>query len=234
MTRISKLNPELEACLHHYGRVDMWAIKHPLVMWIPYNGTDFEIERCNTMLNVKREQLYANEAKGKYDACIALHERPYRLDAAMQYRCHMNEQQWANTLRWIWVDSENIWQNVDTWEELLKETRPCGYVSHTMKADEILVYKCLPDEVTVYRGFTQEGTPKGLSWTLSREVAIKFAQRYVKKRGRVVQMTVPKSSVLAVYLSRNEMELVIPRAGHTNYVDHVFKNPYGDLHVNFK
>jgi hypothetical protein len=47
-----------------------------------------------------------------------------------------------------------------------------------MSAKERKELKQLPDEITIYRGISEGRTAKGMSWTLDREMAIRFAKRF--------------------------------------------------------
>lgn len=79
-----------------------------------------------------------------------------------------------------------------------------------MDADELARLQELDDTVTVYRGVRSErpGSVKALSWTLSRETAQWFADRY-GKAGTVYEATIDKKHIHALFLGRNESEVIV-------------------------
>lgn len=68
----------------------------------------------------------------------------------------------------------------------------------------------LDDTVTVYRGVRSErpGSIKAMSWTLSRETAQWFANRY-GKAGTVYEAAIEKKHIHALFLGRNESEVIV-------------------------
>ena len=78
-----------------------------------------------------------------------------------------------------------------------------------MDKEELQVYEELPDLVTVYRGVTPYNAKrvKGLSWTLDRDTAEWFAHRY-RSHGQVYQAQIEKAHIHAIFLGRNEAEVI--------------------------
>jgi hypothetical protein len=66
----------------------------------------------------------------------------------------------------------------------------------------------LPDEFVIYRGHTKKNR-KGYSWTLNSEKAKWFAERFNEKSSSVAFATCSKENVIAVFLGRNEFEVVV-------------------------
>lgn len=65
----------------------------------------------------------------------------------------------------------------------------------------------LPDRRTVYRGYSQPGRGNGMSWSLSPDVARRFAFRFtVDTRGRIARREVDKGEVIAYFAGRGEQE----------------------------
>ena len=67
-----------------------------------------------------------------------------------------------------------------------------------MSPEERDVLKGLPQEFTLYRGVGQNGNSTGLSWTLSREKAVFFAQRF---RGDQLLTATAKRDDVHAYLN---------------------------------
>ncbi len=68
----------------------------------------------------------------------------------------------------------------------------------------------LEDTVTVYRGVTSLNADniRAMSWTLDKEVAEWFAHRY-KEDGTVYEAEINKKYILALFMERNESEVVV-------------------------
>ena len=68
----------------------------------------------------------------------------------------------------------------------------------------------LEDTVTVYRGVTSLNADniRAMSWALDKEVAEWFAHRY-KEEGTVYESEISKKHILALFMERNESEVVV-------------------------
>lgn len=79
-----------------------------------------------------------------------------------------------------------------------------------MEQDEYVQFKMLDDPVTVYRGVTTHNAKnvKALSWTLSRETAEWFANRFGEK-GTVYEAQIDKKHIFAVFNRRNESKVIL-------------------------
>ncbi len=81
---------------------------------------------------------------------------------------------------------------------------------------ELLALNDLPSVIKIYRGLqTPKAKKRGLSWTLSLDRARWFANRW-KKNCDVLSAEVTKEHVLAVFLGRNEQEVVVNPRGLRN------------------
>ena len=83
-----------------------------------------------------------------------------------------------------------------------------------MDEEERGLFQSLDDVVTVYRGVTSYNAQnvKALSWTLNREVAEWFAHRF-GQNGTVYEAQVKKENIYAVFLGRNEEEVIVDPHG---------------------
>lgn len=78
-----------------------------------------------------------------------------------------------------------------------------------MNEQEKKLWEQLPKEVNLFRGLqTSKSKENGLSWTLDKEKAIWFANRW-KENGKVLTVTIPKEKIFTVFLERGENEVVI-------------------------
>jgi len=71
-------------------------------------------------------------------------------------------------------------------------------------------YDALPEIIPVWRG-CEAGRERGLYWTTDRSVAEGFAEgkRFSNERPTVVQAQIPKPHVFAVFVNRQENEIVL-------------------------
>lgn len=85
-----------------------------------------------------------------------------------------------------------------------------------MVEEERRVYESLPEEVTIYRGVTSynQKKKKALSWSLSHETAVWFANRFATGTGEVWKMTVPKKRIYCYFIRRGEEEVIVNLYGY--------------------
>jgi hypothetical protein len=106
----------------------------------------------------------------------------------------------------IWTDTENGWQNIEQWRELFGSSRPSR--NFLMDEDEQFAFDNLGDKFTVYRGCQEGLNEDGISWTLKREKAQWFANRF-QDDGVILEKAVTKQDAVALFIGRNESEVVI-------------------------
>ena len=138
---------------------------------------------------------------------------PQRLDAFLDFGTKSDRDFWE-CLCMAWMTCESVTINKPVWLSLMSGQRP-GKEKWLMTKEEVSFLATLPDTVTVYRGCPVNKT-NGLSWTLSRETAIWFANRFnFKKKEKpfdqdccLIEGTVMKKHILAYLDGRNESEIV--------------------------
>ncbi len=88
---------------------------------------------------------------------------------------------------------------------------------YLMNEEEQNYLKDLPNEITIYRGMTEielQQKDFGISWTLKKEVAEFFAQKYWRNlstdqyKKTVHKLTIDKSQVIAFFNDRDEFEII--------------------------
>jgi len=192
-----KLLPELEAYVTDgpLGRF----LNHPLVQ-------DMTVDAmpgfANMRLREKKKRLAEALEKKNWSQYIYLHERPYRLDALSELLDQHEPENPDELIREAWIDSENIHQGFDTWYNLIES------YGVAMTEEDAEVYKNLPDQVTVYRGCSPLNE-EGFSWSLDKEKAQWFATRFSRNNSKVLEVTVPKSEVIAYLGGRGESEILL-------------------------
>jgi hypothetical protein len=91
-------------------------------------------------------------------------------------------------------------------------SQACSKISlaDVLSPDERSYCNALPDPVPVWRG-CEQGRERGLHWTTYRVVAERFAGglRCINPRPTLVSALIPKRHIFAVFLERQEHEIVL-------------------------
>jgi hypothetical protein len=177
-------------------------IRHPLVYQVPLwsNGS------ANRMFLQKKAEVKIALKEKAWNRFVFLHERPYRLNAFLEIQDQLTDTQYWRLLADTWIDTENAWQNRAKWRKLFDSERPSS--NYLMNETEDNAMRSLPEKVTIYRG-SSFNNEKGLSWTLSKEKAEFFAQRFAQRRGKVYEQEVSKDQILALFFGRGESEVIL-------------------------
>lgn len=189
------------------------SLKHPLVFEVIY-APGMQDGMLNERYEQKRDACACYLAEGNYSGFVWMHERPYRLDALLQVAEEIEDDaEFWELVGSIWVDTENLWQNYDEWHDVLHAER--GDRTAMMDDDERAALAALPDEVTIWRGYNADDEDDerhiGFSWSLRRDCAEWFAERFASHRGRarVLCARVRKADVVALFTGRGEDEIVV-------------------------
>lgn len=201
-----ELDPELLPYVEELE--DFRALRHPLVFFVPYS--EHINKQANLMLKTKQELLANAVSDGDAQGYVFIHERPYRLDAFREWVMNnkVKDKDYWELLASIWIDTENYWQNRDTWLEVFGAHR--RRQEFFMDRDERREYEVLPDSVTVFRGTSHLESKRGLSWTLDENKALWFAKRFAgDKEPWLVTGKVRKEDVIGLLNGRGESEIVV-------------------------
>jgi hypothetical protein len=197
-----ELDPELKETL--FTSSSMEFIGHPLI-----HDMYFEMEnhRYNTQLKMKKQHVQDCFDRKAWHQYIFIHERPYRLFAFKTIERYLENKEYWELLHSIWIDSENIYQNKKDWKKLLTSNRK--HKECFMDKKDRIFFKSLPDEIVVYRGYIRGENLKGFSYTLSKDVALFFSNRFKTGKGNIVEKVVKTRDVFAYLGGRNEEEVII-------------------------
>lgn len=199
------LHPDLVPYFETDGALGA-QLRHPLVYQVPF----FSPGSANAYYIQKKEDLITAVLNREFNRIVYLHERPYRLEAFKQIAKDLPDTKYWSLLASIWVDTENQWQHLDKWKQLLSSDRPNRHYMMSEESDRTLT--ALDDEVTIYRGCQKGLNENGLSWTLDKSVAKFFANRFGKK-GIILEKKISKKDIVAIFLSRNESEVIYEERG---------------------
>ena len=203
---------ELHDDLKNYvsaGKVFM-QLHHPLMIDIPYDKQKNAL--INASYQCKLDDLKKWAWKEQWSRYIGVYERPYRLEEFIKIDNHLIDGEYWNIAGWLWEDTENQWQNLSEWQEVLSSER--GQKECFMDQDEQKFLKSMPDEVEIYRGCFEGINDEGLSWTLDKSIAEMFSQhRHFKRKDDwesvILSQTVSKEDIFAVKLGRKESEVIL-------------------------
>jgi hypothetical protein len=194
------LHPDLVPYFENDGALGA-QVRHPLVYQVPLwsNGS------ANAYYLQKKKDLEKALAEKNFNRVVYLHERPYRLQAFIEIAPQLSDTKYWSILSGIWTDTENQWQNLEQWKELLSANRPERH--YLMDESEIQFLNSLPEFVKIYRGCVKGLNEEGLSWTVDKAKAEFFANRF-SKDGIILEKEIPKSDIIAVLLGRGESEVI--------------------------
>lgn len=158
----------------------------------------------------KLEHIAKAEAEGDWETYMYLHERAYRIDVFDRIKRRLSDQQYWETLGWLYVDQEFVYNQRAKLRRLLQSPRP--HRQFIMSEADRATFAGLPDKLTLCRGFNK-GNGLGWSWTLSEEKAIWFAHRFeeLNARPRLLVGTARKKDAIAYFGDRNEEILIDPK-----------------------
>lgn len=201
-----ELDPELAEYLaeDEHGNVHL---RHPLVYSMFHHSM---LNRAvNRSLESKRACLAEYYAEHNWRGIILAHERPYRLDALLEVASNVTDAEWWELVAYVWMDSENIRQNPDEWDAILRSDRPERHAM--MDEADHAAFDMLPAVIAVYQGCTDE-RDDGWSWSTDPHKAKWFADRFAMMESaepRLRSALVDKSDVTAYLTDRGESEILV-------------------------
>ena len=134
--------------------------------------------------------------------------KPYRMLYLSLAFPYLSKKERSEIMHEVWISVENINGNINVSQiEILKRLRKCN-PKYLMGQENFKVYENLPDIFTVYRGLQENAQEDGLSWTLSKDVAEWFANRF-DNEGEIIEKVIHKSEVIAYFSDRDEDEIVL-------------------------
>ncbi len=182
------------------------ALRHPLLYCIPYAPAYNAI--LNKTFESKKDRIASALSNSDWMTYIHMHEKPYRISAFQDIEEQVSDADYWKLMSGIWTGSENIYENIDDWCDLWSSGRSWRE-DNVMAPTDRAFLDSLPDSIEIYRGSDGEEGVQGLSWTLNRERALRFAMRFSYNEPVLAALTVHKSYIVAYYSSRGEDEVVI-------------------------
>jgi len=199
-----ELLPELKSSMVKGNFLNKGFIQHPLVIgelgFMPNSYYNKQFIR-------KKERLMEFENNNEFESYLTLIEKPFRVfyfnELVKQNRIKKFSKKYWRILSSLWTGSENIFQNKELWDELLRDKTNSHYF---MDKKDLEYFNSLPNEFMVYRGYVH--WENGYSYSLDRERAVWFAERF-GQNGLVIERLVKKEDVFAYINSRKENEIIL-------------------------
>ena len=184
---------------------------HPLQVTHCIPGMALRLEIC---LEYAEAMYRKAKQDGDWEAAIYMHATAYQMDAFEKHSPKLDDATYWKTLARVWERQVNVREKKA--RTLRFFTAPRGERQALMTKGERHTLDCLPETFPVYRGFTLNRL-RGVSWTLSKKTARKFAKshgQYDEDRGlpRMAEAKAHKKDVLAYFHGRGQDEIVIDPA----------------------
>lgn len=205
-SRQEDLHPDLVPCLDKTGGHPMyWMIRHPLYV---------ESYSRNAVHNYHylsaKERLAKAEADGDWLAWIGVHAQPFWWGALAEIADKLTDSEYWEAVGEVFCSVDNGHQYRAVMRRLLSSKRPGREAMMALEEREELGR--LPSVITVHRGYGVASCKLGWSWTLDRDKAVWFAERFAALDGvrpKVISGTCDKADVVAYFSRRDESEVVV-------------------------
>lgn len=80
---------------------------------------------------------------------------------------------------------------------------------YLMSKREQKIFNELPEQLTIYRGVRSPECKYGFSWTLDKQTACWYADRYENNNSCVYECTADKKDIVCYFNTRNEAEIIM-------------------------
>ena len=150
-----------------------------------------------------------DQAESVFQICCMMN-KPYLLTFLKYAQPHIEQKEFAQLLGLCWMQTEGPNQDVNVSQKEFVEMFQKASAEDLMNLDEHRKLAELSDEIEIYRGVTEKNKDNilAMSWTMKQETAEWFAKRF-KGKGKVYRAKIRKEDILAVFLGRNESEIIV-------------------------
>lgn len=213
---MSKLNNQLANSISDVGNFKFIHHKYFVGVW---SDDDFIIDHANNVYDYKKEAVDEAIKKNDIHSYVMLHERAYRVESvinALSDWWKPSKKEYWEVIGFLWIDTENVYENKDYWEQLLFLEFSDSHLM--MNEEDSKFFDELPNTITIYRGGIDD---RGYSWTLDRDKAEWFANRWImngnlgeksnvtnRHETNVFEQTIKKSDAIAYLSDRGESEII--------------------------
>ena len=157
---------------------------------------------CNIKELIDKRKEYINKGidEKDFNSILYLIEKPYRMQVFIENFYIIPNKYKYNIFLEIYISSEYGF----------KELIESGFIDIILKYKPEKEYNGLPEELIIYRGEGKLSTEKekALSWTLKKEVAEFFANRF-NSNGKIYKGKVKKENIIDYLKERGEEEILV-------------------------
>ena len=203
-SRHEPLHPDLHGYLETLGSGTY--IRHPFC-----NEMILDIDRCGSIhqhidfLVGRSDACFENQDWEGYLQCVAAPHQPVYFEKDQD---QFGDEQYWRLLREVYDNQKFTYYQQNRFNRLLRSTRPGR--ENLMSPEERALLARLPDELTVYRGFSDDGCrtyAKGIAWTLDERQAVSYAMQFPDEgEPEVIRGRIRKQDVWAI----NGTTLLLP------------------------
>mgnify|MGYP000581494708 CR=1 FL=1 len=161
------------------------------------------------------EQIKKSSLKGIY----MLLDKRYFFSFLNHTEKYLDAKMMAKVLACRWQQLEYISNNtVASTHKILKWFRFADK-KELMDEEEYQKFLNLPEKITIYRGVSgyNRRYKKAVSWTLNRELAEWFAERWENDEQEVWEVTVPKECILCYFQYEDEVIVDLTKIPYSQY-----------------
>lgn len=163
------------------------------------------IEDMEARKTVTEQYLKRIRERNDYLSLISLITKPYRMDFFRHTKEYLSQEDCGKALVFVWQSTEGT--NINKYISLSEKQKwfqelPREYL---MTKEEMDIFEKMDEEIYIYRGLgSPDSKIKALSWTLNKDQAIWFANRWNCPQG-IFQAKVKKEDVLVYFTYEEEI-----------------------------
>lgn len=192
--------------------LDGFLVSHPFIDTVMVMGFDKKIfniyDEPEKFIEWKKDFARLIKNDFSINSIFVRILKPYRLIFFKYCSEYLSKKDFAEYLSFCYTTVENIMSDKNvTVSEIIKFFK-CADKEYLMNKSEYEKYISLPEMVTIYRGVSDVKYKMGISWTLVKEKAEWFANRFTAD-GFVYKIDIPNKHILAYFEDGGEEEIIL-------------------------
>jgi len=226
---------DLDLYIRDYG-IGMRFIKHPLLNEMVFGELDQVIpesfkkailpkgldaktfgDAYVQKINFKKQELDKAIEQQNWDKVFMLIEKPFRLNWLEEnIDLIKDDKQYYNFLKDAYMMTEFPMNGFSNYRDLLDLFYARENSKLMLDKDELELLNSLPNEVKIWRGVKVDDVLDddniGLSFTLNKDKAIWFAERFSQagvSQAILIEAVVKRDDILSIFLNRDEEEVIV-------------------------
>ena len=168
-------------------------------------------------INFKKQELDKAIEKQNWDKVFMLIEKPFRLNWLEEnIDLIKDDKQYYNFLKDAYMMTEFPMNGFSNYRDLLHLLYAKDNPKLMMDKEELKLLNSLPNEVKIWRGVKVDDVLDddniGLSFTLNKDKAIWFAERFSQagvSQAILIEAVVNRFDILSIFLNRDEEEVIV-------------------------